>query len=162
MDEQQVEDHDFIVELAEVKKLAEDNLKGWQRAVADFENYKRRNEGHHRQLVDFAENRIIIEFLKLAEDLDRLLEHVPAEAQGLEDWKRGLVGVRKRLHDTLDSLGVKHIKTVGEKFDPELHEAVGQVEGDEDGLIAEEISPGYKRGDRLLKVPQVKVYKRNS
>ncbi len=69
--------------------------------------------------------------------------------------------MRKNLADNLKSLGVEKVKTMGEKFDPEFHEAVMQVEGGQEGIVREEISSGYKRGNRLLKIPQVKVYKGN-
>ena len=159
MDTDEKNELDHEADLKQALEQAEENLHSWQRAVADFENYKRRDEEEHKYLVDFAENRIIMQFLEIVEDLDRVLNHMPIDAKNLDEWKKGLEGVRKRLHDILENLGVKKIETLGEKFNPEIHEAVQQVQGQDEGIIAEEISSGYKRGDKLLKIPRVAVYK---
>lgn len=150
---------DLEKKLGEAKAEAEKNLKGWQRAAADLENYKRRDQEHHAELLAFGQEQVLHRFLGILEDIERILTHIP---QGVdENWKKGLEGVKKRFNDTLAGMGIEKVKTEGEAFNPEHHEAVAHVEGHEEGKIAQEISPGYKRGERLLKPAQVKVYKKS-
>lgn len=150
---------DLEKQLEELKTEAEKNLKGWQRAVADLENYQRRDEEHHAELLAFGQEQAIHKFLGVLEDIDRILLHIPEGTD--ETFRQGLEGVRKRFHDTLSELGVEKVKTEGEAFNPEHHEAVAQIEGKDDNVVAQEISPGYRRGKKLLKPAQVKVYKKN-
>ena len=153
---------DIPTELKNALEQAEVNLKGWQRAAADFENYKRRDQHYHAELLAFGEEKVIAKILEILEDLDRVLNHTPEDLKDLSEWRKGAGGVRKRLHDTLHDLGVEKVETAGAAFNPDEHEALMQVEGEEDNIIAEEISPGYKRGKRLLKPAGVKVYKKIS
>ena len=141
---------------------AEMNFKGWQRAVADLENYKRRDEQYHAELVNFAESRVLIQFLGLLEDLERVLVHTPRSTEGLKEWRQGAEAVRKRLEVTLAELGIEKLKTIGTEFNPEHHEALMQVEGEKEGFVAEEIASGYKRGKTVLLPAKVKVFKTNA
>ena|SRR3989338_10063547 len=150
---------EITIELEDALKKAEENLRGWQRAVADFENYKRRDEQFHVELVSFGEEKVISQLLGILEDLDRVFAHIPEDSKDLAEWKKGVEGVRKRAHDSLHDLGVERIGTVGEKFNPDWHEALAQIEGKEENTVAEEVSPGYKRKDKVLKPAKVKVYK---
>lgn len=147
-------------ELKKALEQAEMNLKGWQRAVADFDNYKKRDEKHHAELMTYGQEQVIQVFLSLFEDLDRLLTYTPKSQEELDNWIKGVEGVRGRIDAAFKEIGIEKIKTVGEKFNPDLHDAVEQVEGEENGVIAEEVAAGYKRGERVLKTAQVKVYKK--
>ncbi len=159
MNKDNQKDNNIPEELAEALKLADDNLKGWQRAAAEFENYKRRDEQLHAELVVLGQNQIIQAFLLTLEDLERLLTHIPEKLEDISQWQKGLEGVYKNWQESLKQLGLEKVKTVGAKFNPEEQEAVMMVEGEKDGMIAEEVAPGYKRNGKLLTPAKVKVYK---
>ena len=161
-DEKVNNDSDLEAALEEAKSVAEENMRGWQRAVADFENYKRRDEQLHTQLLALGQEQGIQIFLSLFEDLERLLMHVPESESQLPEWIKGVEGVRKKINDSFKELDIEKIPTVGEKFNPEIHEAVGQIEGEDDGVVSEEISTGYRRGERILRPAQVKVYRKGN
>lgn len=148
--------------LNQALQQAEDNLRGWQRAVADFENYKKRDEQFHGQLLALGQEQVLEVFISLFEDFNRLMIHLPQSPEALAQWVKGAEGVKKRIEDAFREIGIEKIKSVGEKFNPEIHDAVGQVEGGEDGIVAEEVSAGYRREDRVLKPAQVKVYRKSS
>ena len=160
MDEAKKDDNDIPEELADALKRAEENLKGWQRAVADFENYKRRDEQLHTELVALGQSQVLQTFLHIVHDLERILARTPKKLEDLAHFNKGLISVNSNLQKALKALGLEKVKTSGEKFNPEEHEAVMTVEGDKEGFIAEEIAPGYKRNGKLLTPAKVKVYKK--
>jgi molecular chaperone GrpE len=147
-------------QLIEATARADENLKGWQRVMADFENYKRRDQEHHAELLAYGQEQVLTSYIRTAEDLSLIMAHLPTTLEQVEEWKKGVSGVAKRIDESLREFGIERIATVGQKFNPELHEAVAQVDGEEDGIIAEEVAPGYKRSDKLLKPAQVKVFKK--
>ena|SRR3989338_1773538 len=152
---------DISKELEAALKKADEYKKGWQRAVADFENYKRRDQELHSELMAFGEEKVIARIVDTLEDLNRVLTHTPNNPD-LKEWKKGVEGVRQRFHDALHDLGVEKVKTEGENFNPDFHEAVAQVEGVEDNVVAEEVAPGYKRRDKVMKPAKVKVFKKSN
>jgi molecular chaperone GrpE len=82
--------------------------------------------------------------------------HVPKELEG-NDYVKGVEGVVKLFGKTLADLGVERIKTVGEPFDPHLHEAVSAEEGDGPETVSEELQAGYKLGDDVIRHAMVRV-----
>lgn len=144
----------------ELEVKSQENLRGWQRTAADLENYKKRSEKEKIDLIAYSQDQILMQFLGVLEDLDRMLKFVPESVDDkFEEWINGMLMVRKRFDDIMKIMQVEKIKTVGENFDPHKHEAIAQVEGGKNGIIAEEVSAGYTRGSTLLKPASVKVHK---
>ena len=65
--------------------------------------------------------------------------------------------IKKQLEDSLKSLGLEEIETIGKQFDPKMHEAVEEVEGAEPGVIVEEVQKGYSFQDKIIRVAKVKI-----
>jgi molecular chaperone GrpE len=143
-----------------LKKCQEDKheyLTGWQREKADFINYKRRQEEQAGEWLKIAQAGLIKDLLPLADSLEL----------GIRNWESGtgnedkdhLEGIRKQLNDIFRKYGVEEIKAVGEKFNPEFHEAVesAEVAGGEEGKIMEEMQKGYLLNGKVLRVAKVKV-----
>jgi len=157
-DETEVDDVTALNQaLAEEKEKAENYLANWQRAQADFINYKRRIEQERSETVNFANSTLILNLLPVLDDLERALDSVSEKLAGLT-WVDGIVLIYRKLRAILEGHGLAEIKAVGEPFDPNLHEAVLYGEGEE-GKVIEELQKGYKLHDRVLRPTIVKVGK---
>ena len=143
--------------LEEEKAKAEKYLANWQRAEADFSNYKKRVEQEREETVKFANVALIRTVLPVLDDLERALALLPPKIAGLT-WADGIKLIYRKLQATLEAQGLSEIKTLGEVFDPAVHEAVAQGEGEE-GKVVEELQRGYKLGNRLIRPAMVVVGK---
>jgi molecular chaperone GrpE len=143
--------------LAQEKEKAERYLANWQRAEADFRNYKAREEQGKKDLIDWANSALLCDILPVLDAFDRAFDGVAPTGKELS-WITGFRQIQKMLLDVLSKHGVSEMKCVGETFDPSLHEAVVQQEGTE-GVVLDEIRKGYRLKDRLLRAPQVVVGK---
>ena len=144
-------------ELTQYKQKAEDYLNNWKRTAADFENYKKRQEKENRELLQFAQEVTVVKMLPTLESLEQALRNAPQD-EGFQNWSEGVLKIVQQLEKTLLEMGIEKIKTVGEKFDFSLHEAVEMVEGGgESGTIVEEIQSGYKLNNKVIRPAKVKV-----
>jgi molecular chaperone GrpE len=141
--------------LAEQQKKAEEYLASWQRAQADYLNYKRRTEQESRELCQYATMNLIVGLLPVLDDLERALDSVPAELVKV-DWINGIRLVDRKLRAIFEAQGLKPIPSVGEPFDPKLHEAIRMEKGKE-GIIIQEFQKGYTLNDKLLRPASVIV-----
>jgi molecular chaperone GrpE len=141
--------------LEEEKKKAETYLANWQRAAADFQNYKRRTEQEREEIGRLANAALVINVLPILDDLERALTSVDAHLAGLT-WVDGIWLIYRKLQALLEASGVKQIQTEGQEFDPRYHEAVMTGEGEE-GKVVSEVQKGYMLGDRVLRPAMVVV-----
>lgn len=144
-------------QVAEAKEEAQTNLSGWQHAQADFENFKRRKENENQELVEFAREVTVAKLLPTLDSLSQAILHMP---EGVEEkWKQGLLGTLQQLDKVLAELGVKKIEALGKPFDPNFHEAVQEVPGDEDGIVMQEFMVGYELNGKVIRPSQVSISK---
>lgn len=130
------------------------------RTAADFDNFKKRT----RREVSDAESRgrdeVFRELLPVFDNLERAVQHSEGttDIQALAD---GIRMVMRQFVDTLGRMGIERVSSVGQPFDPSLHEAIQHMETTEypPGTIAAEAQPGYRQGDRLLRPALVVVAK---
>jgi molecular chaperone GrpE len=141
--------------LAETKKKADDYLDSWKRAQADFINYKRRAEQEKMEMGVYANTQLILALVPVLDDFERAVDSLTPKLAKL-DWVHGIQLVERKLRTTLEAQGLSPIKAVGEMFDPNLHEAVMHVNG-EDGKVVHELQKGYRLHDRILRHSQVAV-----
>jgi molecular chaperone GrpE len=141
--------------LAEEKKKAEEYLANWQRAQADFINYRRRSEQERQEFNSFANASLIRGLLPVLDDLERALNAIPEEFAN-DDWVEGIRMVERKFKTSLEGQGVKPIKALGETFDPNFHEALKHDKGKE-GIVIEELQKGYMLHDKLLRPSRVSV-----
>ncbi len=154
-------------ELEQIKKdleisqqKAEEYLDGWKRAKADYINFKKENEKRQVELIQFSNAGLVAELLPIYDHFKLALAHVPAEQQSAE-WVKGFFHIKNQWHDFFKRLGIEEIKTVGERFNPELHEAVSHEEksGIEADIIFEETKAGYTLHGKIIYPAKVKVAK---
>ena len=141
--------------LVEAEAKAEANLANWQRAQADFINYKRRTEQERKEISQFAKATLILELLPVLDDLERAYAVIPLRL-AKNSWVEGIRLIWSKLQTTLEAQGLSEIKAVGEPFDPHLHEAVRQDKGKE-SVVIEEVQKGYKFHDRVIRPSKVVV-----
>lgn len=127
----------------------------YKRILAEFENFKKRSNKEREGLYNSILSDVVEVILPV---LDNLENAAKVETQD-EEYKKGIELVLKQLKDVLSSKGVEEIKTIGETFDPELHEAVSSIQDANLGEkeIAEEYRKGYKIGSRVIRHSMVVV-----
>lgn len=145
-------------ELNRVKTQADEYLDGWQRARAEFANYKKRvtrerEESHLRVMGD-----ALTKILGIVDDLERALREKPEDGDAAA-WAAGIELIYRKMATLLENEGVEKISAEGEHFDPMIHEALSHEDSDdhEEGQIIEVIQPGYRMGDRVLRPALVRV-----
>ena len=162
---------ELIASRAELKRLQTALAEATDTAArrqADFDNYRKRverdrGEAHNRIVADVARKLLpVLDNLTRALDAERTIE--AQESKEFRHFLHGVELINKQLNDVLESLGIQPIAAVGERFDPHVHEAVVTEPSDkfEPDIVSEEITRGYRIGDRLLRPAMVKVASRRN
>jgi molecular chaperone GrpE len=146
---------DLEKQLTEVQAQAAEYKDGWQRAVAELQNYRRRVEREQAEIYQVALTNIIKRYLPILDDLERALEHRPADLP----WADGIELIYRKLKTTLENEGIKRIEAEGQPFDPNFHEAIAQepAEGVESGTVIGVVQQGYMLGERVIRPALVRV-----
>ena len=135
----------------------EDLTNALKRERADAENLRRRHQEELTSLRQRIRSDVVSDLLPVVDNFERSLKHVPEDLAD-NDYIKGVQGVVKQFEKTLADIGVERIKTVGEPFDPELHEAVSMEEGEGDKeIVSDELQSGYKIGDTVIRHAMVRV-----
>lgn len=133
------------------QKEKQEYLAGWQRAQADFINYKRRQENLMADWLTVSKEEIIRDILPVLDALD---------ARNKQEEDEGLVSLKKQLMSIFKKHGLEEIGALGQKFNPEFHEATETVESEAgEGIIVEEVLKGYSLNGKIIRVAKVKVTK---
>ncbi len=145
-------------QLADQQAKAEEYLDGWQRARAEFANYKKRVEREQSQAYQMAAGSILKRYLEVLDDLERALKNRPKEGEG-QAWASGIELIYNKLLAFLENEGVKQFQAEGQSFDPNYHEAVTSEDSDQhsSGQIIEVLQQGYLLGERVLRPAMVRV-----
>ena len=142
-------------ELADTKLELEETTDRLKRVMAEFENFKKRSNKEREMLYNSILGDIIASFLPVIDNLEKAAEAKTED----ESYKQGLELVLKQFNDVLTKLGVEEIKTVGETFDPEVHDAVSSIQDETKGEkeIVQEYRKGYKIGTKVIRHAMVVV-----
>ena len=126
--------------------------------MAEFDNFRKRSEKEKSQMFDMGAKSIIEKVLPIVDNFERGLAAVPEEQKD-DAFVTGMDKVYKQLMTEFDSIGVKPIEAVGQEFNPELHNAVMQVESEEfePGIVAQELQKGYMYKDTVVRHSMVAV-----
>ncbi|NNJ13370.1 nucleotide exchange factor GrpE [Chloroflexales bacterium ZM16-3] len=143
--------------LAQAESQAAEYKNQWLRATADYKNFKRRADAERSELIRSAGASLLLKLLPVVDDFDRAIANIPAEIVETP-WWGGTQLIAQKLRILLESEGVKSIETLGQDFDPNVHEAVlyEDAEG-QDGKVIAELQRGYKLHERVLRPAMVKV-----
>lgn len=144
--------------LEQLRAQANEYLEGWQRARAEFANYKKRIERDMKESYQNASADVLKDFLPILDDFERALANVPEELQG-HPWISGVSMIHRKMNKLLEDYGVTIIEPTGQPFDPNLHEAVGMDDETEaaSGTVTATMQKGYLVGERVLRPALVRV-----
>lgn len=151
-EEKELTIEDIKKQLEESQTKASEYLAGWQRARADFLNYKKEEMERIENFMKYSVEEIVLKLLPILDSFNMALNQS-------EKKDEGFLQIKKQMEDFLKGFGVEEVKTVGEKFDPNFHEAIDTIEaeGKESGEIVEESQKGYIMNGKLLRPARVKV-----
>ncbi|MDI6591728.1 MAG: nucleotide exchange factor GrpE [Patescibacteria group bacterium] len=160
MEKENEQIEDIKKKLEECQKKKDEYLAGWQRARADFLNYKKDEMERIGELIEYANTELILKILPILDNFDLVEKKLPENLKKDENIK-GILQIKNQILDFLKNQGVEEIKSIGEKFDPNFQEVAEEIEAKdkESGIIVEEIQKGYKINGRLLRPAKVKVAK---
>lgn len=139
-------------QLEAAKAEAAQNLDGWQRARAEMANAKKRYDRQAQASYTNATVDVVKKLLPVMDDFERALDNVPAEIAE-NSWFDGLSGVMRKMNHILEGINAERIPSVGEAFDPNVHEALSMEASDEyeSGVVVKELQAGYRIGDRVIR-----------
>jgi len=146
-------------EPSEIERLKEEVRREhdmYLRALADYDNYRRRIERERATAARSGKREIILQLLEVLDGFDRALQHVDDAPSSVSE---GLQLLHRKLLSLLEAQGVTPLQSLGETFNPELHDAIGTVKSEdvEPGTVAEEMQRGYRWGDDMLRPARVRV-----
>lgn len=143
--------------IKELEQQVGDLTEALQRERADAINVRRRADEDRAKMADYYKASVVSQLLSAVDNLERALMHTPKDLKD-HDYVKGVQGVVKQFEKAFSELGVKRIKTVGEPFDPKFHEAVSMEDGAGSvEVVSEELQPGYRIGDEVIRHAMVKV-----
>jgi molecular chaperone GrpE len=145
-------------QLEELKKQADDNYQRYLRAQADFDNFRRRARQEKEDFAKYASLKLIEQLLPVVDNFGRALA-ASKDNRDYDALVKGLDMTYRQLDQVLVQEGLSPIETLGQPFNPELHQAVMQVESDEhgEGIVVEELQKGYMLKDKVIRPAMVKV-----
>ncbi len=139
-------------QLNEANQKADEMTGAAQRALADLQNFKRRTEEERSRFAQMASAGIVNAILPHLDNFHRAFEHAPES----NEWAESIKKITQDLEASLAAQGLQKIEVVGQKLDPNQHEALLQGPGEKD-IIIEELEPGYMLGQYVVKPAKVKV-----
>ncbi|HDK7697993.1 TPA: nucleotide exchange factor GrpE [Staphylococcus aureus] len=142
----------------ELQQLADENEEKYLRLYAEFENYKRRIQKENEINKTYQAQRVLTDILPAIDNIERALQ-IKGDDETFKSLQKGVQMVHESLINALKDNGLEVIKTEGEAFDPNIHQAVVQDDNPdfESGEITQELQKGYKLKDRVLRPSMVKV-----
>jgi molecular chaperone GrpE len=150
-------------ELERLRAEAAQAKEQYLRAAAEADNTRKRYQRDREESIRFASEQMVRALLPILDSLDQALVAVDRKSDA-DAVVKGVHLIHRQLHGVLKREGVQRIPTIGEPFDPQVHEAIGQVDvrdGAEDGTVVEEIQVGYTMHGRMLRPAMVKVARAN-
>lgn len=153
--------------LKENPDKSEEYKKDWQRALADYKNLQKETSERRSEWAQMSKAQILEDFIPVYDNFKSAFFHHPVlqadneEHKQMKNWIDGIGYIMKQFGDVMKSHGIEEVKTVGEKFDTNLHESMGEeeVKGKEAGIIIKELVGGYKMGNNVIKAAKVIITK---
>jgi molecular chaperone GrpE len=144
---------------SEIERLKEELRREhdmYLRALADYDNYRRRVERDRSAAARSGKRELILQLLEVLDGFDRALQHMGDAPSSVSE---GLQLLQRKLLNVLEAQGVTPLQSLGETFDPEFHDAIGTVQSEEfkPGTVADEVQRGYRWGDDVLRPARVRV-----
>lgn len=151
---------DLQKKLEDCQKKREEYLAGWQRARADFLNYKKEEMERIKEILKYGNENLILKILPILDNFEKAEKEIPDDKKN-DKLLEGILQIKTQFQDFLKNQGIEEIKTVGEKFDPNFQEVVQEIEKAdcESGTVIEETQKGYILNGKVIRPAKVKVAK---
>lgn len=148
-------------ELEEIKQELNEYKDKYLRAIAESDNMRKRLQKERQEMMSFAVSQLVAEFLSPIDHMENALKYTTQMSEEVKHWSLGFQMILTQFKDVLNENGVQPFSSIGETFDPHMHEAVETEakEGTPSGTIIEEFVRGYKMGDKIIRPARVKVAK---
>lgn len=144
------------------EQIAEERYEQLVRLRADFENFRRRVDRDREESIGRLTGGLLADFLPVYDNLERAIKYMPNEGDA-KAWRVGVEMTLKGFDEVLARKGVTPIPTVGQMFDPRLHDAVDRVDSEApEGTIVDEVQKGFQWKDQVLRASVVRVSTGNS
>lgn len=152
------EEAEPVNEVEELREQLEAEQNKYLRLLADYDNFKRRTQKDKELANKFRSQSLLADLLPVLDNFERAMS-VPTKSEESASLIKGIEMVQKSLHEAVNREGLEEIKSVGEQFDPNFHQAVMQEKDDsaEPGVVLQELQKGYILKDRVLRPAMVKV-----
>ena len=146
--------------LEEYQKKRDEYLAGWQRARADFLNYKKEEMERIKEILKYGNENLISKILPILDNFEKAEKEIPDDKKN-NQFLAGILQIKTQFQDFLKNQGIEEIKTVDKKFDPNFQEVVQEVEKSEvePGIVIEETQKGYTIHGKVLRPAKVKISK---
>lgn len=143
-------------ELERLQEQLRNEHEMYLRALADFENYRQRVDRESSRTVRSGKREIILSLLEVLDGFDRAFQHAEKNQSSLFE---GMQAIHRKLLGVLQAQGIAPFDSVGQAFDPELHEAIAAVQpnGHPSGTVVDDVQRGYRWGDEVLRPARVRV-----
>lgn len=161
-DEKVIEETEKLADTENLENKEQEYLLGWKRCMADFENYKKRQQESVKNIGGYVKEDMILQIIPVIDNFRSATEHIPEEQRELP-WVTGIMYIQKQLEDVLKENGVVEMDVkVGDKFDPNLHEAIAKngEQDDEKELenkIEKVVLKGYELNEKVIRAARVIV-----
>ena len=145
-------------EISRLKEQVREEHERYLRTLADFVNYRRRTEIEYANAAEAGKQEVFLLLLEVMDNFELALKHIPDATEAISD---GVRAIHRQLNALLAKHGVTPFESLGERFNPDLHEALAAVESEqhESGTITDELRRGYRSGNAVLRHAQVFVAK---
>lgn len=144
----------LLAHLEESRDEASSYLDDLKRVAADFDNYRKRTTREQAAVLDRAAERVVRELMPVLDTFDAAVAAEPS-TDGEQQLLSGMLNTREQLLKALEQEGLEVVPTVGEPFDPEIHEPVGAPSGSSDLVVSQELRRGYRLKGRTLRPAMV-------
>jgi molecular chaperone GrpE len=131
------------------------------RTIAEFDNFKKRKERDFNDIIERANRELCLELLPVVDDFERSLNTTGSVKKNYKSLRNGIELIFQKLLSALKKQGVEPIEAIGQAFDPQIHEAIFQVEDKEkpSNIVVDEATKGYRHKDKVLRFSKVVVNK---
>lgn len=148
-------------EIKTLRKEKEEYLTGWQRSKADYANAQKDTDNKLKELRGFITAGLIEDLLPALDAFDMAISNKEVWEKVDSNWRNGMEYVYQQFYRTIESYGISKIDMVNVPFDHNIHEAIENIDTDNQALdhtVAQVIQSGYKMGDKVVRPARVKVY----
>jgi molecular chaperone GrpE len=135
-------------------------LEGWQRAKADYVNFKRETEDQRKEIIKYAQHDLLFDLIQVVDSFDLAFAHKDTWQSLPENWRQGVEYIHSQLLSVFKNYGLEEDNPLGQKFNPEKHESVGVIDTkkkEEENIILEVVKKGYILNGKAIRPAGVKV-----